>query len=79
MEEDIKEVAGIVVDTATNKRFLVSERESSVLIDLMGHSSMQMSPANAHRLARQIHHLATRVENNIDRRLSATEAVTKAD
>lgn len=63
-EMSIREVGGV----GTNDRlpvFLI-EKESVVYLDLGAYTKASLSPGNAHRLARFLHRLATRIEKRID-------------
>ncbi len=67
-ELNIYEVGGVVADVSAGKKVVVSEQESTVLLDLSSYTHMRLSPANAHRLARHLNRLATRIEKRIDAR-----------
>lgn len=71
-EIGIREVGGVVVDVSSWKRVVVSEMENAVLLDLNTSSSARLTPASAHRLARHLHRLATRVEKRIDARVEGS-------
>lgn len=65
-ERAIMEVGGVVTDSSAGKKIIVSELDVAVLLDLSSYTNMRVSPANAHRLARHLHRLATRVEKRLD-------------
>jgi len=63
-EYDIREVSG-VVSSLSDHRIVLKESATFVVVEPSTFQAMHLTPSSARRLARQLHRMATRVENRM--------------
>lgn len=65
-ELSIREVVGVVGSGGVDYSILAVETDSVVVIKIGSQTAQRLSPQTAHRLARGLHRVASRIERRID-------------